>query len=283
MNGLTLRACAKLNLTLDVTGRRPDGYHNMTMIFQSVDLCDRLTVALEGEGIRVDCGALSGEGNLAHRAAVLYCEAAGYRGGVHITIEKAIPVCGGMAGGSADAAAVLAALDRLIGGVAEETLDRIALSIGADVPFTRVGGTMLAAGVGERLTPLPDLPACAFLLATVGEKPSTGALFARLDALAEHPHPDTQGVAAALRAGDLPAAAKSFGNAFTPLWENEATRRVRRAMAEAGALSVSLTGAGPTWFGTFADEAAARRAQAALADVVPTILCRPTRQSLFFE
>ena len=282
MNALTLRACAKLNLTLDVTGRRADGYHDMTMIMQSVDLCDTLTVALTGEGIRVDCGALSGEDNLAYAAARRYCEAAGYCGGVHIAIEKAIPVCGGMAGGSADAAAVLAALDRLIGGVAGEKLDAIALSLGADVPFARLGGTALAAGVGERLTPLPALPDCTFLLYAVGEKPSTGALFARLDALADYPHPDAERVAAALRAGDLIAAAQGFGNAFSPLWENAAADNARRVMKDAGALSVSLTGAGPTLFGTFVDEADARRAQATLGSE-KAFLCRPTKQSVFVE
>ena len=280
MRALTVRACAKLNLTLDVADRRADGYHDMTMIMQSVDLCDTLTVSLTGEGITVDCGALSGEDNLAYRAAALYREAARSTDGVHIAIDKHIPLRGGMAGGSADAAAVRAALDRLIGTVSWEKLRQIALTLGADVPFALVGGTALATGVGERLTPLPPLPECVFLLASVGEKPSTGEMFARLDALTERRRPDTAAVLAALQKGDLPRAASGFVNAFAPLWENETTRALCDVMTEAGALSVSLTGAGPTIFATFADEEAARRCQAALT--TPTLLCRPTQKSILF-
>lgn len=282
MNALTVRACAKLNLTLDVTGRRPDGYHDVRMVMQSVDLCDTLTVSLGGEGIAVDCGSLSGEDNLAYRAAVRYRDAACYEGGVHIAVEKRIPVCGGMGGGSADAAAVLAALDRLIGVVPHDALERIALSLGADVPFALTGGTALAAGVGERLRPLPHLPDCAFLLVSVGEKPSTGAMFARLDQLSDRAHPDVEEVARAITAGDLPAAARGFANSFAPLWDNELSRAARRQMTENGALSVSLSGAGPTIFGTFADAETARNCQTAMGEI-PTILCRPARQSLFFE
>ena len=281
MKALTVRACAKLNLTLDVADRRADGYHDMTMIMQSVDLCDALSLSLEGEEIVVECGALSGQDNLAYRAAALYRGAAGCAEGIRVVIDKRIPLRGGMAGGSADAAAVLAALDRLIGTVPWEKLRQIALMLGADVPFALVGGTALATGVGERLTPLPPLPNCVFLLASVGEKPSTAEMFARLDALPDRRRPDTAAVLAALQAGDLPRAARGFVNAFFPLWESETTRALRQAMTDAGALSVSLTGAGPTLFATFADEEVALRCQAALS--APTLLCRPTQKSILFE
>ena len=284
MNGLTLRACAKLNLTLDVTGRRPDGYHDMTMVMQSVDLCDTLTVALAKDGrIEVSCGALSGEDNLAYEAARRYLTAAGASCGVRVSIEKAIPVCGGLAGGSADAAGVLAALDRLIGGVPKPALEALALSLGADVPFALLGGTALAEGVGERLKPLAPLRDCVFLLMSAGEKDSTGAMFRRLDELAEPFRPDTAGVLRALSAGDARQAAAAFGNAFAPLWENDRTRRIRQIMLDSGAWSVSLSGAGPTLFGTFADEASARLCQAALAPEGEAVLCRPTEKSIFFE
>ena len=281
MTRLTLRACAKLNLTLDVTGRRPDGYHDMTMIMQSVDLWDTLTVETTQDGrIEVACGDLSGEDNLAFEAARRYLTAAQSSCGVRVSIEKRIPVCGGLAGGSADAAGVLTALDRLIGGVDRPALDAIALALGADVPFALLGGTALAEGVGERLKPLKPLRGCTFLLISAGEKDSTGAMFRRLDELSHPFHPDTDAVIRALSAGDTALAASGFGNAFSPLWRSPRVERIRSIMLENGAWNVSLSGAGPTLFGIFADDRTALPCRSALASEGEAILCHPTEKSI---
>lgn len=284
MNGVTVRACAKLNLTLEVGGRRADGYHDMTMLMQSVDLCDTVTVALDPSGqITVRCGDLSGPDNLAYRAAERYRQAAGVTDGVCITVEKRIPVCSGLAGGSADAAAVLGALDRLLGAVEPDRLAAVALSLGADVPFAMVGGTACVRGIGEIIQPVAPLPPCFFVLAKAGVKDSTGKMFARLDAVPDRVHPDTEAVVRALAEGNLTAAAQGFGNAFDPLWQNDLARQIRCVMREHGAVQVALSGSGPTLFGVFAAEEDAERCRGQLSGITECFVCRPTDRSLFFE
>lgn len=219
-NSITVRAAGKINLSLRVTGRRPDGYHTIDTVMHETGLCDTVTVSLGGSGITVDCpGDIAPQCNLAYRAAQVYLDALG-RGtgadtcdmydtcahagdtdthagdtgahtdthadahmGVHIRIEKRIPVSGGMAGGSADAAAVLRALDSLIGGVSRAELEKAALSLGADVPFCLAGGTMHCTGVGEIMTPCRPLPPHRLMIVGgCGEKRSTAAMYSELDA-----------------------------------------------------------------------------------------------------
>lgn len=284
MTRLKVRACAKLNLTLDVGEKRADGYHDMTMIMQSVDLCDTVEVTLNDTGkVTVTCGDLSGEDNLAYLAAERYLKAAGSTQGVDIVIDKNITVCGGLAGGSADAAAVLAALDKMIGGVDADALAEIALSLGADVPFALVGGTAFVRGVGEKIEPISPLPKCWFVLAQAGDKDSTGKMFARLDAIGDRPHPDTSGVLEALKKGDLTLAAKGFYNAFDPLWQGEFPSTIRHEMIASGALSVALSGSGPTLFGTFAERDMAEACLQRLKDVTDCVLCSPTDRGIIFE
>lgn len=284
MSRVKVRACAKLNLTLDVGEKRADGYHDMTMIMQSVDLCDAVEVTLNDTGkITVTCGDLSGEDNLAYLAADRYLKAAGSAQGVDIVINKNITVCGGLAGGSADAAAVLAALDKMIGGVDADALAEIALSLGADVPFALVGGTAFVRGVGEKIEPISPLPKCWFVLAQAGQKDSTGKMFARLDAIGDRPHPDTNGVLEALKKGDLALAARGFYNAFDPLWQGELPSAIRHEMIASGALSVALSGSGPTLFGTFAERDMAEACLQRLKDVTDCVLCSPTDRGIIFE
>ncbi len=284
MNSLRVRACAKLNLTLDVGERRADGYHDMTMIMQSVDLCDTVDVSLNALGrITVSCGELSGEDNLAFSAAELYLTEAGSSLGADIRIEKNIPICGGLAGGSADAAAVLAALDRLVGGVDRDGLLKIALALGADVPFALVGGTAYVRGVGEKIEPIAALPDCSFVLATAGQKDSTGRMFARLDAIADRRHPDTEGVLAAISAGDLVQAVQGFYNAFDALWQGEKAENIREIMMSSGALGVALSGSGPTLFGTFESRERAEDCLQKLRCVTDCWICSPTAQGIIFE
>ena len=200
-------ANAKLNLTLDVLGKREDGYHDLRMIMQSVTLADRLTLEDTGAGevrVRTDLSFLpTGEKNLAAQAALRYWQARGEGPrGLDIAIQKRIPVCAGMGGGSSDAAAVLRALnDRDGAPFSREELARIGEQVGSDVPYCVLGGTALAEGKGEALTPLPPLPRCWAVVCKPEFSISTPELFARIDSVRLRRRPDTRGAVAALEAG----------------------------------------------------------------------------------
>lgn len=166
---LTRKAYAKINLGLDVVGRLENGYHQVRMIMQTVGIYDRLTFAAGESGIRIvtDSGELpTGPDNLIYRAAVLLLETCGVEAGVDIRLEKHIPIAAGMAGGSSDAAATLQGLNDLFAlGLTQERLRQLGVRIGADVPYCIMGGTALAEGIGEVLTPLPPAPRCTVLVA----------------------------------------------------------------------------------------------------------------------
>ena len=201
-------AYAKLNISLDVNEKRPDGYHNMTMVMQSISLCDELSVEKTDTGriqIRSNLSFIpSDERNLAVRAALRYLEAVGAKGqGLRMELKKRIPVGAGMAGGSSDAAAVLRAMNRLYGGaLSPEALETLSASVGSDVPFCVRGGTALATGRGEVLESLPPMPDCAFLVCKPDFSISTPELFRKLDQSSLRCHPDTAGILDALRRGD---------------------------------------------------------------------------------
>ena len=180
---ITVTAAGKINLSLRVTGQRHDGYHTIDTVMHETGLHDTITITLGGEGITVDCpGDIEPQSNLAYRAACAYLDACGAETGVHIAIEKHIPVSGGMAGGSADAAAVLRGLDSLIGTVGKERLYGAALSLGADVPFCLAGGAMRCTGMGEIMTPCRPLPPHKLMIVGgCGEKRSTAAMYSELD------------------------------------------------------------------------------------------------------
>ena len=273
---MEVQACAKLNLTLDVLGKRPDGYHDLRMIMQSIDLSDRLTLEENGgAGLRV-CTTLhflpNNEKNLAAQAALRYWEARGLPSrGLNITIDKHIPVCAGMAGGSSDAAAVLRALNA----VEREPLSPVRLAevgerVGSDVPYCVLGGTALAEGRGEILTPLPSLPQCWVALCKPEFSISTPALFARIDSVRLRCRPDTQGALAALEAGDLAGVARRMYNVFEDALPDHRRTRVndvKNLLIQSGALGASMSGTGPTVFGLFDSEECARQARERLLDL----------------
>lgn len=217
---LEVRAYAKLNLALDVLGRRADGYHEMRMVMQSVTLSDRIRLETgTGRPLRMttDLGFLpSNEKNLAAVAALRLCEAAGVSSeGLAIDLWKTIPVCAGLAGGSADAAAVLRGLNRLMRlGLSSAELAEIGARVGSDVPYCVRGGTALAEGRGERLTPLPPLPRCHVVLCKPAFSVSTPDLFERIDGVRLRRRPDTLGLLGALEAGDLAGVARRMYNVF---------------------------------------------------------------------
>ncbi|MCI9169443.1 MAG: 4-(cytidine 5'-diphospho)-2-C-methyl-D-erythritol kinase [Lawsonibacter sp.] len=272
---MEVRAHAKLNLTLDVLGRRPDGYHDLRMVMQSVALADVLTLEESGDGelrVRTNLHFLpNNEKNLAAQAALRWWEARGQvPRGLEITIEKSVPVCAGMAGGSSDAAAVLRALNQMEGApLSLREVAKIGERVGSDVPYCILGGTALAEGRGEILTPLPPLPQCWAVLCKPEFSISTPALFAKIDSVRLRCRPDTQGVIAALEAGDLHGVARRMYNVFEDALPERQRARVsdiKNVLIQCGALGASMSGTGPTAFGLFDDEGLAREARERLAD-----------------
>lgn len=270
---LTLCACAKLNLYLDITGRRGDGYHLLETVMQSVDLCDIVTVRLNVLGISVGCsdpGIPAGEANICHKAARVFFERAGVRSGADIMIQKRIPSGAGMGGGSADAAAVLFGLNTLCGSLLSESeLLSAAAEVGADVPFCLVGGTRLCRGIGEVMTELPAAPDCCFLVAKPEHSCPTGEAFARYDTAELSP----RGIPEEYSSGMFPH--EKMYNVFRALYDDERLERLVEKMMAGGALGAELTGSGSAVFGVFPDELTAERAARNFADIF-TAVCRPT-------
>ncbi len=252
-------AYAKINLSLDVLGRRADGYHDLRMVMETVSLRDTLRFAHEGEGIRVKSNLAflpEDHTNLAGAAARRFGEAVGREvAPLTIEIQKAIPVCAGLAGGSSDAAAVLRCLNRHFSThLDEKALRKMGEEIGSDVPYCVSGGTALAEGRGEVLTPLPRLPRCWFVLCKPGFSVSTPALFAQLDRKKLRRRPDTKGLIQALHDGDLIQAARRFYNVFEdvlPARQARLVTEIKNSLIQLGALGAAMSGTGPTVYGAF--------------------------------
>lgn len=261
-------AYGKLNLTLDILGRRPDGYHDLEMVMCSVSVADELTLMLgTGQPWTVVCGTdgiPDGPDNLCWKAARAFFDASQRDpGGLRIEIRKTIPAQAGMAGGSSDAAAVLRALNRYYGCFSDVQLRSIGLTVGSDVPYCLFGGTALARGRGEVLSRLPALPenAC-FVLVKPDFAVSTPALFRRIDAVGVTERPDNAAMVAALEAGDLSAIGRLLQNAFEPIVAETypVVREIRAALLQNGALGARLTGTGSVVFGLFDSSDAAAQA-----------------------
>ncbi len=284
MKELTLTAPAKLNLTLDILRRRTDGYHDLKMAMISVDLRDTLTVRLREDGrilVRVPGTDLpQGENNLAGRSARVFFDEIGAAPGAEITIEKRIPAQAGMAGGSADAAAVLRALRTLLRpALTDRELETMGERIGSDVPYCIRGGTALAEGRGERLTNWPPMPPCQIVVCKPEFGLSTPELFGRVRVEKLRTHPDHEALHAALLGKDLRAMAKLMVNVFEEVLTHQEAKTIgdiKTRLLFFGAAGAVMTGSGPTVCGLFDDGAAARRAFDALKTVYPqTFLTRP--------
>ncbi|MBD5133086.1 MAG: 4-(cytidine 5'-diphospho)-2-C-methyl-D-erythritol kinase [Clostridiales bacterium] len=256
---MELLANAKINLTLDILRKREDGYHDLQMVMQSVTLADTLTVApargAEGQAASNLHFLPTGGKNLAQMAAAAFRQATGLGGEVDVSIQKRVPVCAGLAGGSADAAAVLWAMNRLTGaGLSSAELAKIGERVGSDVPFCALGGTALAEGRGEVLTPLPPLPPCHIVICKPPFSISTPQLFSRVNVRKIVRRPDTAGVAAALEAGDLAGVARRMYNVFEDVLEPRRLSEIseiKAALIDCGALGASMSGSGPSVFGLF--------------------------------
>lgn len=275
---MEIKAFAKINLTLDITGRREDGFHTLDSVMQSVSLFDRVTVALNDTGmISVSCsvpGLPTDAHNTAFRAARLFLDATGLPFGADIFIEKNIPLQAGMGGGSADAAAVFRALNHLAGEKGETPLTTgellyLAMRIGADVPFCFLNGTQRCGGIGEEMIPLAPLPDCGVLVLKPEAGVSTPEAYRRCDEAEDTGKRYTPNLVRALERRSLMEAAKALGNRFEDALRIPECEAARRDLLEAGALGAVMTGSGSAVFGIFPEEAAARAAEHVLAEKWP--------------
>lgn len=273
MDKIKLKALGKINLGLDVLGRRPNGYHDVRMVMQTVYLYDQILLEkTDKEGISLETNLFYlpvNENNLAYRATKMLIDEFAIKEGVHISLEKHIPVAAGMAGGSSNAAAVLYGMNRLfqLGLTDQELMDR-GVQLGADVPYCIMRGTVLAEGIGEKLTPLPAMPKCHVLLAKPPISVSTQKVYEKLDAQKVTKHPDIDGILLGLQTGDLEKITSSMGNVLenVTITEYPQIERIKDVMKEEGALNAMMSGSGPTVFGIYDDKMLARRAAARIRE-----------------
>lgn len=267
MKELKLKAMAKINLGLDVLRRREDGYHDLRMIMQSVSLYDQLKLKRQQEpGISVSTNLAylsTGEDNLVYKAAKLLMDEFQIQEGVSIHLKKCIPIAAGLAGGSSDAAAVLVGINRLFGlGLSQEALMKRGVRIGADVPYCVMRGTALSEGIGDILTPLPDAPDAFVVLAKPPVHVSTAFVYGNLEADKLVYHPDIDAQVQAVRDQDLYRMAELMGNVLETVTipSCPVIGEIKNCMKRQGALNAMMSGSGPTVFGLFDDERAARAA-----------------------
>ena len=273
MDRLELKALGKINLGLDVLGRRENGYHDVRMVMQTVYLYDRIIMKKsKTPGIRLETNLYYlpvNENNLAYQAAQMLMDEFHIEEGVSIQLDKHIPVAAGMAGGSSNAAAVLFGMNRIFSlGLSQKELMERGVKLGADVPYCIMRGTVLAEGIGEILTPLSPMPKCYVLIAKPAISVSTKMVYEKLDSHEIEDHPDIDGILAGLKAGDLKKVAGSMGNVLERVTVDAypVIDQIKKMMIKEGALNAMMSGSGPTVFGIFEETATARKAADAIRD-----------------
>ena len=267
MDKLELKALGKINLGLDVLGRRENGYHDVRMVMQTVYLYDQIWMVKTKEpGIQLHTNLFYlpvNENNLAYRAADILMKEFRIQEGVKIILDKHIPVAAGMAGGSSNAAAVLFGMNRMFSlGLSQKELMERGVQLGADVPYCIMRGTVLAEGIGEILTPLPPMPKCFVLLAKPSVSVSTKLVYEKLDAHEIEEHPDIDRIIDGLKGRDLMKVALSMGNVLEKVTVQAypVIHEIKEVMKKHGALNAMMSGSGPTVFGLFDDKRRARQA-----------------------
>lgn len=270
---LQLKAYAKINLALDVVGKREDGYHEVRMIMQTVKLYDKLTFRLlEEDAIRLktNVGFLPcDENNLIYKAVRCLKEQYHVKQGMEIDLYKCIPVAAGMAGGSTDCAAALIGASKLFGlHLDKQTLMKIGVRLGADVPYCIMRGTALSEGIGEILTPLPSIPDCKILIAKPPVGVSTQFVYEHLDEQGIETHPDVDGMVQAIREGNLLGITNRMGNVLenVTIPEYPVIDQIKKCMIEQGALNAMMSGSGPTVFGIYEDREKAEKTKRIIQD-----------------
>lgn len=268
MREIELKALAKINLGLDVLGRRENGYHDVRMIMQSIYLYDDVRIERKAApGIELASNLYflpTGDGNIAYKAAQMLMDEFGIEEGVRITLNKHIPVAAGMAGGSSNAAAVLFGMNRLFGlNLSQKELMERGVKLGADVPYCIMRGTVLAEGIGEALKRLPAMPKCTVLIAKPPVSVSTKVVYEALDSSDITVHPDIDGLIEALEKGNLREIASRMGNVLEEVTipMHPVIEEIKQVMKDCGALNAMMSGSGPTVFGLFENKTAARNAQ----------------------
>ena len=271
MDEISLKALAKINLGLDVSGKREDGYHEVRMIMQTIHLYDRVEIKkTKSPHIHVETNLFYlpvDENNLVYKAAKLMKTEFKIREGVRITLQKFIPVAAGMAGGSSDAAAVMVGMNRIFNlGVRQSRLMELGLKIGADVPFCIMRGTALAEGIGEKLTPLPPMPKCPVLIAKPAVSVSTKRVYEHLRLTEATEHPKIDLIVENLKKKNLKGVAGNMGNILETVTAKEfpVISEIKKLMKENGALGAMMTGSGPAVFGIYHNEKEIRKAYDAL-------------------
>lgn len=267
MDSVVIKAMAKVNLGLDVLRRRENGYHDVKMIMQTVNIYDTLTLSKKEDAqivITTNTGELPlNEDNLIYKAAKLLFERTGKEAGVSIHLDKQIPIAAGMAGGSTDAAATLLGLNELYDlGLNKEELAEIGVKIGADVPYCIYGGTCLSEGIGEVLTKLPDTPDCYVVVAKPGIGVSTKYVYENLHIETVKDHPDIDGMIEAIREGSLDGVVKKMENVLetVTIKRYPEIETMKNCLMENGAENALMSGSGPTVFGIFKEENIAKHA-----------------------
>ena len=270
MNDISVKALAKINLGLDVLRRREDGYHEVCMVMQTIHLYDRLDIVKNQSGqitMETNLAFLpTNENNLVYKAAKLLCDEFGIKDGIHVNLQKRIPVAAGMAGGSTDAAAVLYGVNKIFDlGLTTQQLMERGVKIGADVPYCIMRGTALAEGIGEKLTQLPPMVKCPILIAKPAINVSTKFVYENLK-LDTVTHPDMKQLVEDIKEKDLHNIAAHMGNVLEsvtiPAYPIIAD--IKEHMMNHGAVGAMMSGSGPTVFGLFEDEKTAETAYEAI-------------------
>lgn len=274
MDKLELKALGKINLGLDVLGRRDNGYHDVRMVMQTVYLYDQIKIERTKEpGIQLSTNLFYlpvNENNLAYQAANLLMEEFQISEGVKITLDKHIPVAAGMAGGSSNAATVLFGINQMFSlGLSQKELMERGVTLGADVPYCIMRGTVLAEGIGEILTPLPDMPKCYILIAKPPISVSTKMVYEKLDAHEIQEHPDIDGILHGLENQDLQQIASCMGNVLekVTIEEYPFIEEIKSVMKDNGALNAMMSGSGPTVFGIYDDKQRAKNAASKIKEL----------------
>lgn len=267
MDKMELKALGKINLGLDVLGRRENGYHDVRMVMQTVYLYDQIRMEkTKKPGIELLTNLFYlpvNENNLAYQAADLLMKEFHVKEGVKITLDKHIPVAAGMAGGSSNAAAVLFGINRMFSlGLSQKELMERGVTLGADVPYCVMRGTVLAEGIGEILTPLPACPKCHVLIAKPPISVSTKLVYEKLDSHEIENHPDIDGIIDGLYDQDITKVASRMGNVLekVTIEEYPVIEQIKNVMKEQGALNAMMSGSGPTVFGLYETKEKARKA-----------------------
>ena len=274
MDKLELKALGKINLGLDVLGRRDNGYHDVRMVMQTVYLYDQIKIERTKEpGIQLSTNLFYlpvNENNLAYQAANLLMEEFQISEGVKLTLDKHMPVAAGMAGGSSNAATVLFGINQMFSlGLSQKELMERGVTLGADVPYCIMRGTVLAEGIGEILTPLPDMPKCYVLIAKPPISVSTKMVYEKLDAHEIQEHPDIDGILHGLENQNLQQIASCMGNVLekVTIEEYPVIEEIKSVMKDNGALNAMMSGSGPTVFGIYDDKQQAKNAASKIKEL----------------